>query len=158
MPTMNDRLPVRSIADALAGAFTTGDAARELCLSQDRVMRLLQQGALGGVRWGNRWFLTAEDIAGFREQRYGVAQRLCRHALQTEGLRLTAKQRLICEVLQDGRSMTDAAQMTGVPRPSLYAHLKLIRRKLDKLSGPPLLTPATGSRPEDHALPRSVAT
>ncbi|MDB5077213.1 MAG: binding domain protein excisionase family [Chloroflexi bacterium] len=120
------------MAQVLSGALTTGDAARALHLSQDRVMRLLNQGLLGGVRWGNRWFLTADDIEAFREQRYGAVQRLCWQALHADGVRLTPKQRSICEALKDGRSMTDASRVTGVPRPSLYAHLRLIKRKLDK--------------------------
>jgi excisionase family DNA binding protein len=121
------------MAQVLAGALTTGDAARALHLSQDRVMRLLNQGSLGGVRWGNRWFLTAEDIEAFREQRYGEVPKLCWRALHSEGVRLTPKQRTICEALKNGRSMTEASAITGVPRPSLYAHLRLIQNKLDKL-------------------------
>jgi|GEM_PF-1488593 excisionase family DNA binding protein len=155
---MSDHLPSPSIAQALAGVLTTGDAARELRLSQDRVMRLLNQGALGGVRWGNRWFLTSEDVSAFREQRYGAAQALCMHALQTEGLRLTPKQRRICETLQDGCSMTEAARITGVPRPSLYAHLKLIRRKLEKLTTPPPAQSAHGARFAERPQAQNVAS
>jgi DNA-binding CsgD family transcriptional regulator len=121
------------MARVLAGALTTGDAARALHLSQDRVMRLLNQGMLGGVRWANRWFLTPDDVEAFREQRYGAARRLCWRALHSDGVRLTPKQRSICEELKAGCSMTDASRITGVPRPSLYAHLRLIQRKLDKL-------------------------
>jgi len=66
-----------------------GDAARALQLSQDRVTRLLNQGVLGGIRWGNRLFLTADDIEAFQEQRYGGARMLCERALHTADVRLT---------------------------------------------------------------------
>jgi len=143
---MSEPISSPSMAQVLSGVLTTGDAARALHLSQDRVTRLLNQGTLGGIRWGNRWFLTANDIEAFREQRYGGARMLCERALHTAEVRLTPKQRSICEALQDGRSMTDASRVTGVPRPSLYAHLRLIQKKLDKL-------PATASpcRPESQS-------
>jgi len=136
---MSEPISSPSMARFLAGVLTTSDAARALHLSQDRVTRLLNQGMLGGIRWGNRWFLTADDIEAFREQRYGGARLLCRRALHTAGVRLTPKQRSICEALKDGRSMTDASRVTGVPRPSLYAHLRLIEKKLDKVSTSPSL-------------------
>src|SRR5579871_1008644 len=103
---------------ALVGVLTTSDAARELNLSQDRVTRLLEQGELVGLRKANRWFLTPEAIAAFRRGRYGATQDLCRRALAAEGLRLTPKQRAICEALKDGTSMSRASAHTGLPRPS----------------------------------------
>jgi len=133
MATMSEQISSPSMAQVLSGVLTTGDAARALQLSQDRVTRLLNQGTLGGIRWGNRWFLTADDIEAFREQRYGGARMLCERALRTADVRLTPKQRSICEALKGGRSMTDASRVTGVPRPSLYAHLRLIQKKLDKV-------------------------
>jgi hypothetical protein len=120
----------------LAELRTSRDAARELKLSQDRVMRLLERGDLAGTRVANRWFVTAAAIADFRQRRYGTVQDLCRRALHMDGLRLTPKQRAICEALKEGTSMTNAARTTGLPRPSLYAQLRLIQRKLDKLATP----------------------
>jgi DNA-binding CsgD family transcriptional regulator len=118
----------------LAELRTSRDVAQELKLSQDRVMRLLERGELAGTRVANRWFVTAEAIAEFRQRRYGAVQDLCRRALQSEGVRLTPKQRAICETLQEGTTMTNASRATGLPRPSLYAQLRLIRRKLEKLT------------------------
>jgi DNA-binding CsgD family transcriptional regulator len=118
----------------LAELRTSRDVARELQLSQDRVMRLLERGELAGMRVANRWFVTAEAIAEFRQRRYGAVQDLCLRALRTEGVRLTPKQRAICEALKEGTTMTNASRATGLPRPSLYAQLRLIQRKLDKLT------------------------
>ncbi len=120
-----------------ADVLTTSDAARELKLSQDRVTRLLEQGELVGLRQANRWFLTPAAIAAFRRRRYGATQDLALRALEAEGVRLTAKQRAICDALKDGTSMTAASRLTELPRPSLYAQLRLIQRKLDKQLGSP---------------------
>src|SRR5476649_1192752 len=90
----------------LQGLLTSGEAARELKLSQDRVVRLLEHRALGGVRIANRWLLSPADLAAFRERRYGEARTLCTAALAEPGLRLTEKQRRICETLRHGVSMT----------------------------------------------------
>src|SRR5947209_9763791 len=114
----------------LQGLLTSGEAARELKLSQDRVVRLLEQRALGGVRIANRWLLSPMDLTAFRERRYGEVRSLCQAALDTRGVRLTDKQRRICESLRHGVSMTAASRELDLPRPSLYAQLKLIRKKL----------------------------
>jgi Helix-turn-helix domain len=117
----------------LQGLLTSSDAARELKLSQDRVVRLLEHQTLGGVRIANRWLLSPSDLAAFRERRYGENQTLCSAALAEPGLRLTEKQRRICETLRHGVSMTVAARTVDLPRPSLYAQLKLIRKKLARI-------------------------
>ena len=117
----------------LEGLLTSGEAARELDLSQDRVLRLLERRDLGGVRVANRWLLSPADLAAFRERRYGEARALCEAALEEPGMRLTEKQRRICEALRHGTSMTVAARSLDLPRPSLYAQLKLIRKKLARI-------------------------
>jgi helix-turn-helix protein len=132
---MNDMTSL--LPQAFAGVLTTSDAARELNLSQDRVTRLLEQGELVGLRQANRWFLTPAAIAAFRRRRYGATQDLALRALAAEGVRLTPKQRAICDALKDGTSMTAASRVTELPRPSLYAQLRLIQRKLDKQSTSP---------------------
>lgn len=145
MICMNEITPL--LPHAFAGVLTTSDAARELNLSQDRVTRLLEQGELVGLRKANRWFLTPDAIAAFRQRRYGATQDLCSRALAATGVRLTPKQRAICEALKDGTSMTTASRRTGLPRPSLYAQLRLIQRKLDKH----LLTAPTHSAPSSSS-------
>ena len=125
--------PTESQLSYLEGLITSGEAARELHLSQDRVLRLLEHRDLGGMRIANRWLLSPADLAAFRERRYGQARALCAAALDEPGLRLTEKQRRICEVLSHGTSMTAAARSLDLPRPSLYAQLKLVRKKLSRL-------------------------
>ncbi len=117
----------------LQGLLTSAEAAQELRLSQDRVVRLLEGRVLGGVRIANRWLLSPADLAAFRERRYGEVRALCCAALDELGIRLTEKQQRICETLRHGVSMTEAARSLDLPRPSLYAQLKLIRKKLSRL-------------------------
>ena len=85
------------------------------------------------MRVANRWLLSPADLAAFRERRYGEARALCEAALEEPGMRLTEKQRRICEALRHGTSMTVAARSLDLPRPSLYAQLKLIRKKLARI-------------------------
>lgn len=113
--------------------LTAKEAAGRLGLSHDRVYRLLEQGGLGGMRVANRWLLTPADLAAFREQRYGEVCGLCEGALREPMLRLTEKQRRICETLRQGISITKASRELNVPRPSIYAQLGLIRKKLSRL-------------------------
>ena len=117
----------------LQGLLTSADAARELRLSQDRVLRLLEARELCGVRIANRWLLSGSDLAAFRARRYGETSALCAAALAEPAMRLTEKQRRICETLRQGMAMTAAARALDLPRPSLYAQLKLIRKKVARI-------------------------
>jgi excisionase family DNA binding protein len=130
----------------LQGLLTSADAARELRLSQDRVLRLLEARELGGVRVANRWLLSVSDLAAFRERRHGETSALCATALAEPLLRLTEKQRRICETLRQGMAMTAAARVLDLPRPSLYAQLKLIRKKLARIRPEFAEREAAGSR------------
>ena len=113
--------------------LTAKEAAGRLGLSHDRVYRLLEQGGLGGMRVANRWLLTPSDLAAFRERRYGEVCGVCESALREPALRLTEKQRRICETLRHGISITKASRELDLPRPSIYAQLGLIRKKLSRL-------------------------
>ena len=113
--------------------LTTEQAARALQLSHDRVYRLLEKQQLGGIRIANRWLVRPADLAAFRERRYGQVTGLCRSALAEPSIRLTEKQRGICEMLQHGGSITTAARTLNVPRPSIYAQLTLVRKKLARI-------------------------
>lgn len=113
--------------------LTTEEAARALQLSHDRVYRLLEQQQLGGIRIANRWLVRPADLATFRERRYGQVAGLCKNALAEPSIRLTEKQRSICETLQHGGSITTAARSLNLPRPSIYAQLSLVRKKLARI-------------------------
>ena len=117
----------------LQDLLTSSEAARELQLSQDRVVRLLERQELGGVRIANRWLLSPADLTAFRDRRHGAIRNLCTAALSEPNLRLTEKQRRICESCRHGVSMTTAARELDLPRPSLYAQLKLVRKKLSRI-------------------------
>src|SRR5215469_10092643 len=95
--------------------LTSREAAGQLGLSHDRVYRLLERRQLGGIRVANRWLLTPSDLAEFRERRYGEVCSLCEAALGEAALRLTEKQRRICEVLRRGVSISKAARDLGLP-------------------------------------------
>jgi len=129
------------------GLLTSDQAAKELRLSRDRVYRLLEQRQLGGIRIANRWLLRPADLAAYRERRYGQVPNLCSSALHEPRLRLTEKQRRICEALQHGTSMTTAARSLNLPRPSLYAQLSLVRKKLARLHPEFADTPSTSPPP-----------
>jgi excisionase family DNA binding protein len=115
------------------GYLTAKQAAYALGLSNDRVYRLLEQRQLGGIRIANRWLLQPADLAAYRERRYGQVPALCSMALHEPNIRLTEKQRRICEALQHGTSMTTASRLLNLPRPSLYAQVQLVRKKLARI-------------------------
>jgi excisionase family DNA binding protein len=123
--------------------LTSKEAAGQLGLSHDRVYRLLERRQLGGIRVANRWLITPADLAEFRERRYGEVRALCDAALGQPSLRLTEKQRRICEVLRHGVSISKAARDLGLPRPGIYAQLGLIRKKLSRLN--PAFAPSQSS-------------
>ena len=119
----------------LAGLLTSGEAARELHLSQDRVLRLLERRDLGGMRIANRWLLSPADLAAFRD---AATARRAPSAPPPSTSRGCGSPRSSGADLRGvapghGTSMTAAAPLPGSARPSLYAQLKLIRKKLTRL-------------------------
>lgn len=129
------------------GFITARQAAQQLGLSHDRVYRLLEQRRLGGIRIANRWLLRPADLAAYRERRYGHVPALCSAALHEPHIRLTEKQRRICEALQHGASMTSTSRLLGLPRPSLYAQVQLVRKKLARIRPEFADTPSDPSSP-----------
>jgi excisionase family DNA binding protein len=129
------------------GFITAKQAATELGLSHDRVYRLLEQRRLGGIRIANRWLLRPADLAAYRQRRYGPVPALCHAALHEPSLRLTEKQRRICEALQHGTSMTTASRLLDLPRPSLYAQIQLVRKKLARIRPEFADSPSTDPAP-----------
>ena len=93
-------------------------------------MHMLERGELNGRKLLDRWLLSPDDLAAYRNRRYGAHRDLARAALAAPGVRLTARQQRICEALACEKTLSDVARDLGISRQAVHAQLPLIRRKV----------------------------
>jgi excisionase family DNA binding protein len=113
------------------GFMTPSEAAARLNRSYSHIMHLLERGEMGGVKLLDRWLLSSEDLAAYRDRRYGALRDLAKAALEHPAVRLTARQQRICEALACEQTSSDVARALGISRQAVHAQINLIRRKLD---------------------------
>lgn len=113
------------------GFITPKEAAARLNRSYSHVMHMLERGELSGAKLFDRWLLSPEDLAAYRNRRYGALRDLARAALDQPYVRLTARQQSICEALAAEQTSSDVARNLGISRQAVHAQIHLIRRKLD---------------------------
>lgn len=110
---------------------TPREAAEILNRSYSHIMHMLERGQLTGIKLLDRcWLLSIHDLDTYRDRRYGSLRDLARSALEHPRVRLTAKQRRICEALAREITASDVARVLGVSRQAVHAQINLIRRKV----------------------------
>jgi excisionase family DNA binding protein len=116
-----------------AGFITAHEAAKRLNRSYSHVMHMLERGELSGLKLFDRWLLSPDDLAAYRNRRYGAHRDLARAALDAPHARLTARQQRICEALACEKTLSEVARDLGISRQAVHAQLSLIRRKLGEV-------------------------
>ncbi len=112
------------------GLLTPRQAAARLNRSYSHIMHLLERGELSGAKLFDRWLLTLDDLAAYRDRRYGALRDLACAALDEPGARLTARQRSICAGLAREETSSEVARHLGISRQAVHAQIALIRRKV----------------------------
>lgn len=113
-----------------SGFVTPKEAAATLNRSYSHIMHMLERGEMSGAKILDRWLLSPDDLAAYRDRRYGAVRDLARAALENTEIRLTARQQRICEALAAERTCSDVARDLGISRQAVHAQLTLVRRKL----------------------------
>jgi DNA-binding CsgD family transcriptional regulator len=93
-------------------------------------MHMLERGELGGMKVLDRWLLSPDDLAAYRERRYGALRNLATSALEQPHVQLTGRQRAICAALADEQTCSTVARQLGISRQAVHAQISLIRRKI----------------------------